>query len=61
MKSIGQKIQQIEALSGTRDVSNWEAEFIDSIVIRTDFGKNTGALTEKQVEIIDRIWGRHFA
>lgn len=52
---------QIEGLSGTADVTDWESEFIDSVVTKTDGGKNTGGLSEKQVSIVDRIYAKHFA
>jgi hypothetical protein len=61
MKSIGQKIMRLEGLHDTRDVSEWENGFIESIVIKTDHGKHTAALSEKQIEIIARLYGKHFA
>ncbi len=61
MRSIGQKIMQIEGLLGTRDVNIWEEEFIRRVIGLTDHGKKTVGLSEKQARIIERIWGRHFA
>lgn len=61
MKSLGQKIAQLEGLIDTTDVSEWENGFLRSIVARTSSGKNTGTLTEKQVETAERIYGKHFA
>ena len=61
MKSVGQKIMQLEGLTGGKDITSWEESFIESIGTKTDGGKNTTALTDKQVETIDRIWGKHFA
>lgn len=61
MKSVYQKIMQLEGLSGTKDVNNWEREFIDSVVTKVHMHPNTAALSDKQVEIVDRIWSRHFA
>ena len=61
MKSIGQKIMQLEGLGGTSAVTDWEADFIESVVEKTDGGKNTTNLTEKQLSVIDRIYGKHFA
>ena len=61
MKSIGQKIMQVEGLLGTSDVSDWEEEFLERMIEISDHGKKTAGLSEKQVSIIDRIWGRHFA
>ena len=61
MKSIQQKVQQVCGLAGTSDVSEWESNFLTSIDERTDGGRNCGALTEKQIEIIERIFSKHFA
>ena len=65
MKSLAMKIEQIEGLLGTKDVSDWETGFIESIVERCKANaqtiKDTRGLTSKQVEIVERIWGRHFA
>lgn len=61
MKSLNQMIAQIEGLSGTKDVTEWESEFIDSVVKRTDSGKIAGSLSDKQIAIIERIYGKHFA
>lgn len=59
--SIGAKVQQIEGLHDTSDVSAWENEFIASVVTKTQNGKDTRALTDKQIEVIERIWSKHFA
>lgn len=59
--SISTMVKKIAGLAHTQDVSEWESQFIDSIVGRTDGGKNTTALTAKQVETIERIHGKHFA
>lgn len=61
MKSMGQKIMQIEGLLGTKDITPWQEDFITSIVERTDHGKHTTMLSTKQVDTIEVIYGRHFA
>ncbi len=61
MKSINSKIQQIGGLIDTDDVNNWENEFISSIVEKTQNGIVLTGLSDKQVEIIDRIYNKHFA
>lgn len=60
MKSIGQMISQLEALVGTDDVTEWERDFIMSVCNRTDSGKNTTSLSEKQVDVVTRIYKKHF-
>lgn len=55
MVSIATMVKQIAGLAGTKDVTQWENDFIASIARR-----NT-SLTEKQIEIVERIWRKHFA
>jgi hypothetical protein len=61
MKSVGQKIMQVEGLLGTRAVNDWETGFIESIVASTRAGKETKHLTADQVQKIEQIYNRHFA
>jgi len=61
MVSIATKIRQIHGLAGSTDVSVWENEFIESIWEKTNQGDRTTGLSEKQVDAIDRIWGKHFS
>lgn len=54
----------IEALDGmrdTKDLTQWENEFVTSILEQYLLAKkDTTKLTEKQVEVIDRIYSKHF-
>lgn len=59
--SIGTMIKRIAGLQGTGDISEWEDNFIGSVIERTDEGNNTTILTAKQVEIVERIHNKHFA
>lgn len=61
MKTIGQMIQQIGGLAGTRDVNDWENEFIKGMVELTENGKRTSFLSAKQVDAIESIYRKHFA
>jgi hypothetical protein len=61
MKSIGQKIRQLTGLLGTKDINEWEHEFIRKLDGGTLGGMDTTYLSPKQVEKIDEIWSRHFA
>lgn len=61
MTSIGAMVKRIEGLAGTSDVTKWENDFIESIVGKTDHGRDTSYLTEKQLEIVQRIHNKHFA
>ena len=60
MKSVGAMVKQLEGLHETGDVTPWENEFIASVVLRSNYGSLTQRLSEKQVEIIERIYKKHF-
>ncbi|MDO8595671.1 MAG: hypothetical protein Q7R45_03510 [Sulfuricaulis sp.] len=59
--SIGTKIKQLEGLLDTKDLSDWENEFLHSISVRTDCGRDTTGLTGKQIERLEELWSKHFA
>ena len=59
--SLGTKVKQIHGLRGTKDVSEWEDKFIESVYAWSAQGECTTGLTEKQIAVIDRIWEQHFA
>jgi len=61
MISIGTMIKRIEGLLGTNEVSDWEGCFISSVIEKTNCGNDTAHLSDKQVEIIERIHNKHFA
>lgn len=61
MVSVGVKIAQLAGLLDGRDLSDWQQTFVRSILQQSDEGRNTKRLTDRQLQIIDEIWGRHFA
>lgn len=61
MASINTMVKQCSGLLGTHDVNDWEERFLSDICERTNDGDNTSMLTEKQVEVLERIWRKHFA
>ena len=61
MKTIAMKIEQLDGLTDTADVTPWENAFITSIVSRMRPDKDTRWISDKQVDIIERIWEKHFA
>ena len=54
-------IKLIEGLLHTKDVTAFENRFIGSIVIKTNHGKLTEGLSERQIEVIESIHNKHFA
>lgn len=60
--SIGTMIEQLDGLRDTSDLNSWEQDFVTSILERyLRARKDTRSLTGKQVEVIERIWRKHFA
>lgn len=60
MLSDRQKVEKLAGLLSTKDLTDWEREFVGSVVARMQTSK-TASLTEKQSEIVGRIHDRHFA
>lgn len=59
--SISTMIKRIGGLQGTKDLTEWEDEFVSNVVDRTRNGEQTTSLTSRQAEIIERIHDKHFA
>lgn len=60
--SIGTMIEQLDGLRDTDDLSEWEQGFVTGIVERYVMArKDTRWMSSKQVDIVERIWRKHFA
>jgi hypothetical protein len=59
--SIGNMVKSIAGMLGTADLSSWEQSFVRSIAEQSNQGADTSKLSEKQVEIVDTIFRKHFA
>lgn len=59
--SIGTMIARCHGLAGTKDVSKWESEFIESIWKQSNGGTHTSRLSERQVERVEELFTKHFA
>lgn len=60
--SLGTKIEQLDGLRDSNDLTQWEQGFVTSILERYLLaGRDTRALSSKQVDVIDRIWSKHFS
>ena len=60
MTSTTTMIRRLEGMLGTKDLSEWEQGFVETLVERLEAGQVT-QLTERQVEILERLHGKHFA
>lgn len=62
MKSLQQKIQILEGLLGTKDITSWEDGFITGLVERLEASKGQVLkLSDNQIEKLDQIYAKHFA
>lgn len=61
MASLNAMVVSCSGMVDTNDLNAWENEFVQSIVEQTDEGKDTRTLTEKQIEVLTRIYRKHFA
>lgn len=60
--SIAVMIEQLDGLRDTSDLNQWEQDFVTSILDRyLRAKKDTRSLSGKQVDVIERIWRKHFA
>lgn len=60
--SIGTMIEQLSGMCDTGDLTDWENDFVTSICDHYERAKkDTRRLSVKQVEIVQRIYGKHFA
>lgn len=57
--STATMIRRLSGMLDTRDLSEWEQQFVRSLVEKLDAGRVT-SLTERQVETLERLHGRHF-
>ena len=60
MKSLAQMITQVEGLHDTGDLTDWENEFVGSL-IESDAKSDTTQMSPRQVEQVGRIYRAHFA
>lgn len=59
--SLGTMVQRVEGLIGTKDVTEWESNFLQSISDKVAKEGGTQGLTEKQIDVLERIHSKHFA
>lgn len=60
--SIGTMLEQLDGLRDTDDLTEWEQGFVTNVLQRYLLAnKDTRVLSSKQVEVIERIWSKHFA
>jgi hypothetical protein len=58
--STTEMIRRLVRMLGTDDLSAWEQNFVTTLQRRMEAGEVT-KLTDKQVERLDELHGKHFA
>ncbi len=54
------KVQQLQGLLGTKDLTSWEQKFVQSLMDK-GFSKDSTGMTDRQVETADELWEKHFS
>lgn len=60
MTSLGVMIKRLGGMVGTLDLTGCENDFVENMVEKTDDGKDTLALSPRQVGWIEDLHARHF-
>ncbi|HYE38178.1 hypothetical protein [Methylocaldum sp.] len=60
MLSLGTQIKSLMGLLELDDFTSWETDFVSSVARQTREGQDTTRLTEKQIEVIERLHKKHF-
>jgi hypothetical protein len=60
MTTLNTQVKRVAGMLGTKDLSDWEVSFVQSLVEKTKNGDDTRSLTEKQVTVLERIHNKHF-
>lgn len=60
MASTNTMLTKCAGLVDTKDVTAWENSFLKSVLERTANGTRPDLLSEKQIEVLERIHGKHF-
>lgn len=60
MASINNMVKKCEGLVDTKDITDWENTFLKSVIERSQNGKDTSKLSERQVSALINIYNKHF-
>lgn len=60
MASLNTMVKRVAGLADTRDVTPWENQFIKSVLEKTRNGDDTRSLTERQIEVLERLHEKNF-
>lgn len=58
--SILTMVTSLGGMADTKDLSDWENEFVKSVTAKIGAGKDITVLSDKQVEKVEQIYNKHF-
>lgn len=58
---LGKMVKRVLSLQGTNDVNSWEENFLEHVDSQTEGGKDTRSLSERQIDVIEKLFHKHFA
>lgn len=58
--SIGKMLEACHGLCDTKDVTDWQNGFIKSVYSQTNGAKDTSKVSERQYEVLEQIYNKHF-
>jgi len=61
MTALNTQVKRVSGLLDTHDLTDWEDGFVRTVVRQTNDGDNTTSLTEKQIDVLESIFNKHFA
>jgi|JI6StandDraft_1071083.scaffolds.fasta_scaffold2189335_1 hypothetical protein len=61
MTTLNTMLKRVHGLAETHDLSDWEADFVRSLMSQTRNADDTRSLTEKQIDVLERLFNKHFA
>ena len=61
MTTLNTMVKRVAGLAGTKALTEWEESFVASISAQTRNGDDTRSLSDNQIEILERIFDKHFA
>lgn len=60
MTAINTMVKRLAGLVDTSDVTEWENQFLKSVLAKTQQGDDTRCLTGKQLDVIEQLHDKHF-
>lgn len=59
MSSIGERIERLHGLLGKQDLTRWEERFVADVYRASWQAQRTSVLSERQVQVVERIYSKH--